>query len=167
MAELGPSGAQPYVTAFPSAMRGLYNSVVQVTRLESDFNDQGGMSMAWSTITGVPDVVLNTPGLLACRLDIGFVRPGKDQFAPLVAGRPPDRVGVCYYDPVTDANGLPVVKAGDQLVCVSGPIFGTWAIRVIPDVAQNYIGAHHVEVQVIEVSQQLGQTSPTPYPGSS
>lgn len=165
----GVSGPQPYVTPFspPSAMRGLYSSVVSVTRLTPSFNGQGGMSMEWAAITAIPDLVLSTPALMACRLDIGFTRPGKDQFAPLVAGRPPDRVGVCYYDPVVDSNGLPVVKAGDRLLCVSGPIFGSWEVRVIPDVAQNYIGAHHVEVQVIEVSQALGPGSPTPFPGGA
>lgn len=169
MAELGPSGAQPYVLPFtpPSAMRALYSSVVSVTRLTPALNDQGGMSMAWAAISAVPDLVLQQPALMSCRLDIGFTRPGKDQFAPLVAGRPPDRVGVCYYDPVTDSNGIPVVKAGDRLVCVSGPIFGSWEVRVVPDVAQNYIGAHHVEVQVIEVAQALGPGSPTPFPGGA
>lgn len=159
----------PYQPFFPglSSMRGLYVSTVQVTRLTPAFNDQGGMSMSWAPITGIPDVVINQPALMACRLDIGFLRPGKDQLAPLVAGRPPDRVGVCYYDIVSDANGIPVVQAGDQLVCVAGPIFGVWQIRNIPDVAQNYIGGHHIEVQVIEVSQSLGQSSPNVFPGGA
>lgn len=162
----GPQPYRPFIPG-PSAARGLYSSVVQVTRLTPAFNNQGGMSVSWQAISGIPDTVLNTPALLACRLDIGFLRPGKDALAPLVAGRPPDRVGVCYYDPVTDANGVPVVKSGDQLVCVSGPIFGTWAVRNVPDVAQNYVGAHHIEVQVIEVSQALSGTSPMPFPGSA
>lgn len=164
-----PQGpAQPYVPFVPppSPLRGLYTSLVQVTRLTPTLVAQGGMSVAWNPITAIPDRTLNQPGLMMCRLDIGFVRPGKDQFAPLVAGRPPDRVGVCYYDVVADSNGVPVVRAGDQLVCVSGPIFGTWQIRVIPDVAQNYIGGHHIEVQVIEVSQALGAGSPMPFPGN-
>jgi hypothetical protein len=50
---------------------------------------------------------------------------------------------------------------------VAGPVFGTFEMRVIPDVAQDYVGAHHVEVQVIEVSQSLQPGSPTPFPGSA
>lgn len=151
----------------PSAMRALYSSVVQVTRLTPAFNDQGGMNISWQVITGYPDPFITTPGQMACRLDIGFTRPGKDQLAPLVAGRPPDRVGVCYYDIVSDASGVPIVLAGDILVCVAGPIIGSWQIRNIPDVAQDYTGGHHIEVQVIEVSQSLGSGSVTPFPGSA
>ena len=159
----------PYQPFFPppSAMRGLYSSVVQVARLTPSFNDQGGMNLTWQVITGFPDPYLGTAGQMACRLDIGFTRPGKDQLAPLVAGRPPDRVGVCYYDIVSDDTGVPVVRAGDRLTCIQGPIFGTWSIRNIPDVAQDYTGGHHIEVQVIEVSQSLGPGSPTPFPGSA
>lgn len=160
----GPTPYQPFVPG-PSAARGLYNSVVQVIRLTPSLNAQGGMNVAYSPITTFPDAVLRQPGLMACRLDIGFLRPGKDQMAPLVAGRPPDRVGVAFYDVVADASGVPVVRAMDRLVCVSGPIFGVWEIRNIPDVAQNYVGGHHIEVQVIEVSSSLGSGSPMPFPG--
>lgn len=164
-----PSGPQPYqpFPGGPSQLRALYSSVVQVTRLTPDFNDQGGMSLTWAPVTTVPDPVLGQPAMLACRLDIGFTRPGKDQPAPLVAGRPPDRVGVCYYDFATDGNGTPLVLAGDRLVCVSGPVAGTWEIRVTPDAAQDYIGGHHAEVQVIEVSQSLMPGSIAPFPGSA
>jgi hypothetical protein len=37
---------------------------------------------------------------------------------------------------------------------------------VIPEVAQDFTGAHHVEIQVIEVSQALQPGSITPFPGS-
>jgi hypothetical protein len=50
--------------------------------------------------------------------------------------------------------------------CVAGPIFGTFEVRLIPDVAQDLTGAHHAEVQVIECSQVLQQGSPTPFPGN-
>jgi hypothetical protein len=157
---------QPFVPAV-SALRAMYTSVVQVTRLTPSLDGSGGMNLAWNPISAVPDPVLGQPALLACRLDIGFVRPGKDQLAPLVAGRPPDRVGVCYYDIASDSSGVPIVRAGDQLVCVQGPVFGTWQVRNVPDVAQNYPGGHHIEVQVIEVSQSLiSGTTPMPFPGS-
>lgn len=141
-----------------------YSSVCQVLRLNPAFNSGGGMSLAWDKVATVVDHYLNEPGLLQCRLDLTFLRPGKDQPAPVVAGRAPDRVGVCFFDPAPDADGASLVRAGDRLQCVSGPISGTFEIRLIPDVAQALTGAHHIEVQVIEVSQMLKPgTTPTPF----
>lgn len=161
----------PYVpytgNAIGSPLRGLYRSVVQVQRVQSTINDMGGMSMDYVALDTVVDPLLDQPGLLLCRLDLTFVRPGKDQPAPIVAGRAPDRIGVCYYDPASDENGVPLVLAGDRLVCQTGPINGTFEIRVVPDVAQDSVGAHHIEVQVIEVSQALQPGSVTPFPGSA
>jgi hypothetical protein len=144
-------------------MRIFYTSVCQVLRSNTSLDAGGGMSFTWDPVTVVVDPYLNQPGLLQCRLDLTFLRPGKDQPAPVVAGRAPDRVGVCYFDPAPDANGASLVKAGDRLQCVSGPIFGTFEIRLIPDVAQGLIGAHHIEVQVLETSQMLRPGSPTPF----
>lgn len=158
----------PYVPFAPgqTGMRAFYSSTCQVLRAVSSVAPGGGMTYTWPPVSSVVDPVLNQPGLLQCRIDLTFVRPGKDQPAPLVAGRAPDRIGVCYFDLATDENGVPLVLAGDRLSCVSGPIFGTFEIRPIPDVAQGMSGAHHVEVQVVEVSQMLQPGSPTPYPGS-
>ena len=157
----------PYVPNFgpPSQLRALYNSRVQVSRLVPTLTATGGMSLVWTTLTSVLDPTEDLPGYMSCRLDIGFIRPGKDQPAPLVAGRAPDRVGVVYYDPAVDANGVPLVLAGDRMLCVSGPIFGTFEIRIVPEVAQDFTGAHHVEVQVIEVAKQTQAGSFTQFPG--
>ena len=159
---------QPYVPFAPGQanMRMFYTSTVQVLRAVASVAAGGGMTYTWPAVPTVVDPVLNVPGQLQCRLDLTFVRPGKDQPAPLVAGRAPDRIGVCYFDLATDASGVPLVVAGDRLNCIAGPIFGTFEIRPIPDVAQDLIGAHHVEVQVVEVSQMLTPGSPMPYPGS-
>lgn len=158
----------PYIPTFPgqTGLRNFYRSVCQVYRLQPALAAGGGMTVTWNAVQTIVDPVLDEPGLLACRIDLTFVRPGKDQPMPFVAGRAPDRVGVCYFDLTNDANGAPLVLAGDRLTCVSGPIFGTFDIRVIPDVAQDFLGAHHVEVQVIEVSQALQPGSPQPFPGS-
>jgi hypothetical protein len=59
------------------------------------------------------------------------------------------------------------VRANDRLLCVQGPIYGEFEIRVVPDVAQDYVGAHHVEVQVIEVAKQVQPGSLTPFPGGA
>lgn len=159
----------PYVpfTPGPSPLRNLYRSKVQVLRLSPSMTATGGMSVSWSPLTAILDRTLIQPGYMWCRLDLGFIRPGRDTPAPLVAGRAPDRVGVCYYDPVTSASGVPLVQANDRLLCVQGPIYGTFEIRLVPDVAQDYVGAHHVEVQVIEVSKQVQSGSLTPFPGGS
>jgi hypothetical protein len=89
-----------------------------------------------------------------CRLDLTFVRPGKDQPPAYEAGKAPDRVGVLFCD---STAGL---LAGDLIVAVPNdygmiPLPGTFEIRVIPDQAQDYMGAHHIEVQIIETSQKL------------
>jgi hypothetical protein len=125
------------------------------------------MTTAWNALSEIVDPVLDEPGLLACRLDLNFLRPGIDQPAPFVAGRAPDRVGVCYFDLATDQAGNPYIEAGDRLLCVHGPIRGSFEIRMIPDVAQGFSGGHHVEVQVVEVAHQVGQGTPTPFPGGA
>jgi hypothetical protein len=135
-------------------------------RLQPTLQTGGGMSLAWQRLTTIVDPILDEPGLLKCLLNIGLVRPGKDYPAPFVAGRAPDRVGVVFYDCAADVNGVPFVKAGDRLQCVLGPVYGIWEIRMIPDVEQDFIGAHHMEAQVIEVSQALAPGTITPFPGS-
>lgn len=157
-----PTPYQPFAPG--QGMRMFYTSTCQVLRLNPSLGSGGGMSFTWDLVDTVVDYYLNTPGLLQCRLDLTFLRPGKDQPAPVVAGRAPDRVGVCYFDLTADAEGAPLVRAGDRLKCVQGPIFGTFEVRLIPDVAQSLIGAHHAETQVVEVSQMLKPgTSPTPF----
>lgn len=159
--------ATPYVPWAPGqGLRMFYTSTCQVLRNVPSMDAGGGMTLGWTAITDVVDPILDQPGLLQCRLDLQLVRPGKDQPAPIVAGRAPDRVGVAFYDLATGPGGVPLVKAGDRLEAVTGPVFGTFEIRVIPDVAQSLIGGHHVEVQIVEVSQMLQPGSPTPFPGS-
>lgn len=159
---------EPYIPFAPmqGGMRALYNSMVQVTRLTATMTSQGAASITWSPVEAVFDLFLNTTSYMMCRLDVQFIRRGVDQPAPIVAGRAPDRVGVLYYDPVTDSSGHSLILAGDRLVCVSGPVTGTWDIRQVPDVAQDFIGAHHVETQVVEVSQATQSGSVQPFPGS-
>jgi hypothetical protein len=160
---------EPYIPFAPlqGSMRALYHSMVQVTRLQATITPDGAANMSWSPVGVVFDMFLNTPSYMMCRLDLQFVRRGVDQPPALVAGKAPDRVGVIYYDPVTDPlTGVPLILAGDRLVCVSGPVMGTFELRVVPDVAQDLIGAHHVETQIVEVSQALQPGSIQPFPGS-
>lgn len=159
----------PYTPAVPlqGGMRALYNSVARVIRLTPTLGENGAMAAAWNDVSDVVDNFINLPGLLACRLDLQFVRRGLDQPQPLVAGRAPDRYGVVFFDLAASPSGVPYVKSGDRLVMVSGPIIGTFDLRVVPDVAQDFLGAHHVETQAVEVAQALAPGSITPFPGSA
>ena len=136
-------------------------------RLAPVLTPGGGMSVSWAPVTGILDAYQTGPGLMACRLDLQFTRPGKDAPMPLVAGRAPDRVGVLFYDMPADSSGLPLLKAGDRLQMVSGPIAGTFELRTVPEIAQDFLGAHHGESQVLEVSQSLQPGSYTPFPGGT
>jgi hypothetical protein len=159
----------PYEAVVPigNSPRWLYRSVASVLRLTPTMEANGGFALAWSQISDIVDPVLGIPGQMACRLDLTYVRTGKDQPPTIVAGRAPDRVGVLFFDPATDESGIPLVKAGDRITMVSGPIFGTFDVRNIPDPVQDYMGTHHIEVQVIEVSQALTGSTPTPFPGGT
>ena len=86
-------------------------------------------------------VVSNEP----CRLDLQFIRSGRDpQWTP-EAGRPADRFGVAFF-----RNGANV-KAGDRLVVKKGPA-GTFLCEGAVDEALGFAGQpHHMEVGVKEV----------------
>lgn len=129
-------------------MRHLYMSRCEVLRFTS-LMVNGTPTQSWGKIDAVVDPRLGVPGELMCRINLGFLRPGVDQPVPLVAGRAPDRSGVMFFDPTG------AIKAGDRVRTLSGPVTGTFEIRVIPEPAIDYRGAHHMEVQIVEVAQQL------------
>lgn len=147
-------------------MRALFPSVAQLSRLTPAVTSKGTGSIAWNPVAAILDPVLGEGGRFACRLDLQFVRRGVDQPMPLVAGRAPDRTGILFMIPPPSVSGLPLILAGDRFTMVSGPVFGTFEMRVVPDVAQDMLGAHHIEVQVVEVSQMLQPGSMSPFPGS-
>jgi hypothetical protein len=68
---------------------------------------------------------------------------------PIVAGRAPDRVGLMFFDATQE------VRAGQRIHCLDGPVQGTFELRVMPDPAAGYSLAHHMEVQIVEVSQNM------------
>ncbi len=133
---------------------GLLNSRVAVSRLQL-ITDDGRAQMVWidePTLTYVP-----------CRLDLTFLRPGKDVPMPVEAGKAPDRSGICF---ARIDSGL---KAGDRLTAVpndSGqlPVTGIFDIRVIPDQVLGFSNAHHQEIFVVEVSQDFSDAV-RPFPG--
>lgn len=127
-------------------MRWLFASRVEVLRLNLDMS-KGIPQQTWDKVSFIVDPYLGVPGEMMCRIDLGYQRVGKDFPQPVSAGRAPDRVGLMVFSP-TDQ-----VVAGDRFRCIAGPIQGVFEIRAMPDVAAGFAKAHHMEVQVIEVSQ--------------
>ena len=120
-------------------MEHLFSSVVKVQRLTKTFVD-GMVESSWA----------DQPAPLSafrCRLDLNFLRPGKDAPPAYEAGVAPDRIGVMFC-----SSTLPL-KAGDRIVTVSGPVTGVFDVRVIPDIALDYSSGHHIEVQIVESVQ--------------
>lgn len=131
-------------------MRHLYASQVEVLRLVSSI-EFGTPTLSWVKISDMVDSVLGVEGEMRCRLDLGFVRPGRDQPMAVVAGRAPDRMGVLFCD------YSPNLRAGDRVRAVAGPVTGTFEVRAIPDTAVDMTSVHHVEVQIFEVAQMVAQ----------
>jgi hypothetical protein len=137
-----------------SGIRHLYISRAEVQRLQLTFVNGSAINQ-WAKLTEMVDSELGVAGELMCRLDLNFVRPGKDQPSALVAGRAIDRVGVLFCDYTS------VLLAGDRLKMLSGPISGTFELKATPDGAVDFSTVHHLEVQVVEVAP-----SAVRFPGS-
>src|SRR6188768_2142122 len=127
------------------SIRHLYISRAEIFRLKMTFV-KGAARNDWAKLDEIVDVRHGVPGEMMCRLDLNFVRPGKDQPSPLVAGRAIDRVGVLFCD------ATPNLLAGDRLKFVGGPITGTFELKATPDGAIDLSNVHHFEVQVSEIS---------------
>lgn len=135
----------------------LLNSRIMVRRL-SLITEDGRAEMIY---TNQPYPLNYVP----VRLDLTFLRPGKDVPMPVEAGKTPDRIGICFAE---TNSGL---RAGDRITAITNdygviPVPGTFDIRVIPDVAQDFFGGHHVEIQIVEVAQAF-MDSVRPFPGVS
>lgn len=141
----------------------LYNSVVKVLRLRISVTD----GVATTTYQQATDSDPNTNDLLRalpCRLDMNFVRPGKDAIPAPVAGRAPDRVGLIFTYPYAP------LKAGDRLVAIENaygeiPVPGAFELRQMPDEVLGFSSRHHLEAQVVEVGQEITKANwPTETP---
>lgn len=129
-------------------MRHLFHTRAEVLRL-SQARVNGVPQMTWQKVPAIVDKWLGVSGEMKCRIDLSYVRPGKDQPMPVVAGRAPDRVGLMFL------SATKYILAGDRIHCVAGPIRGTFEIRAMPDVAADFFVAHHMEVQIVEVAQEM------------
>lgn len=132
----------------------LFNSVVRVERIQLSVTS-GVATMDYVQATDPDDPVADAMlRALKCRLDMNFIREGKDLIPAPEAGKAPDRIGVLFtyaYAPI---------KAGDRLTAINNaygeiPVDGTFEIRAIPDQAIDFAHRHHIEVQIIEVGQEL------------
>ena len=127
-------------------MRHLFNTQVEILESVTDIVD-GARVQTWQKSTANFDPSCG-PGEMRCRLDLIFLRVGKDAPAPIVAGRTPDRTGVMY------CSYTPALQGGQVMKVISGPYTGSsFLLKLRPDVAQNFSRAHHIEVQVFEVNQ--------------
>lgn len=120
-------------------MEHLFSSTVKVQRLAKQ-NVNGMTQTGWSDVSSI--------GAFRCRLDLNFLRPGKDLPPAYEAGKAPDRIGILF------CNATVPLRAGDRIVTVSGPVTGVFDIRAIPDIATDYSSGHHIEVQIIESVQK-------------
>lgn len=123
----------------------LFSSVVKVTELKMTPKPGGTFRMERVTVPGLAK--------MRCRIDLQFLRPGKDTPSAAVAGAIPDREGImfCRY--------TPKLKAGMQIETIPDRrgfqvVQGVFEIKEMPDVALDFSSAHHIEVKVIESVQK-------------
>lgn len=133
---------------------GLFNSRVATYR-EILSTNKGIADVSYQLVIGMERV--------PCRLDVIFLRPGKDIPEPIQAGKAPDRVGILF------ASVEAGFRAGDVITVVPNdfgklPVSGTFQIKVIPDIAQDFSSAHHVEIQIVENAQPVDDFT-RPWPG--
>lgn len=123
-------------------MRHLFISTGHIERLSRTMVN-GAAQMTWSPVS---DPQLQN---IKCRLDLNFLRPGKDAPAPYEAGKAPDRIGLMFCD-------ILPIRAGDRFVADSGPVMGTFEIHSNPDttITMRPTG-HHMEIQIVETNQNL------------
>lgn len=127
-------------------MRHLFASRVEVLESITDVVD-GARVQTWQKSSANFDPTC-APGEMKCRLDLIFLRPGKDQPAPIVAGRSPDRTGVLYCSYTSALQGGHIIKV------IDGPYKdSSFLLKMRPDEAQAFSRTHHIEVQVFEVNQ--------------
>lgn len=128
-------------------MEHLYASVVKVRRPQTTQVD-GVATTTWQ------DVETDGLNFVRCRIDLNFIRPGKDAPAPINAGGAQDRYGLLF------CNANVPLRAGDRLVCIPNtngklPVEGSFEVRSIPDKAIDFSDVHHTEVLIFEVPQDL------------
>ena len=81
---------------------------------------------------------------IPCRIDLNFIRQGKDPLWMPSVARPEDRIGVMFFLPTTN------LKAGIRAKITKGPK-GIFQLKGAIDEAWDYDSLDHFEVGVAEV----------------
>jgi hypothetical protein len=103
-------------------------------------NVDGVATYDWVTVaTGVP-----------CRVDLSFIRNGKDPRWSPEAGRVEDRTGVAFFPPEV------AVASGQRLILTGGGITGTFRLDGnVEEIIGRRDSIHHREVGITEVPGPL------------
>lgn len=129
-------------------MEHLFASKVQLLRPTQSFVN-GQMRVSWDPVSVKVGRKMRTEFYM--RIDLTFqpARPGQ----PLVieAGTTPDREGTGWANPQVGMQ----MKPGDRVLCVGGPITGTFSIEDMPDQVGDFDTLHHIEVGLKEVAQAV------------
>jgi hypothetical protein len=103
--------------------------------------------MTATTVDGVPAFVWSTVAEnQKCRLDLSYMRRGKDEAWVQEAGRAQDRNGVLFALPDF------VARSGDRIEITSPPsLLGTYLLDGAVDLAIGRVDVEHFEMGVTEV----------------
>lgn len=111
------------------------------------------LRLATTNVDGAATYDWDSLGVVPCRVDLSFIRSGKDPVWTPEAGRPADRTGVAFF--AAGADVLP----GDRIFMVAGGVEGTFELQGTLDFVQDRRGrTHHLECGVIEVAKPLGRS---------
>ena len=142
-----------------SSMRHLFVTRVSVTRVYQDIFRGGAPVYNYKKLDSMLDYYLDVPGEMMCRLDLNWVRPGVKQPQATEAAVAPSRFGTLFFDPFEGSDN-DFISAGDRITCLSGPVSGTFELRVVPRPALGLYDVHHMEVEVEEVNKNLSGIFP-------
>jgi len=132
-----------------SIARVSYSSLVEVLRPQQGTAIKGAPNFVWSVPNIVFDQDWGVPGQLLCNIDLQWVRPGSMTPPAYEAGVALPRIGTLFFD--VTYEGQILLQAGDKIKTISGPVTGTFDIRVIPEPAKDIIGVvDHAEAQIVE-----------------
>lgn len=127
------------------SLRGMLVQRATVLRLDAVAVD-GVANYDWAPFaTGVP-----------CRLDLSYMRKGKDQGWVAEAGRPVDRAGVLFLQIIQED----ILRPGDRVEVFNrlGRKIGTFEVNGAFDTVDDRHGIpHHIEAGVTEVANALAE----------
>lgn len=120
-------------------MESMLPSRCSILRLEDVGRSDGTSSFLWNP------VITN----LKVKVDLGFLRTGRDNSLTIEAGRTPDRTGTAFF------AGNPDVRGADRIKITEGALLGMeFDIDIAPDLIQDSFAVHHLEAAVKEVTQR-------------